>query len=124
THGSANHPAVDKVAEATRLVREQMPDLKLDGEVQFDAAWVPELLERKAPEASFRAPANVFVFPNLDAGNIGYKISQRLGGWQVLGPLLQGLNRAINDLSRGCDADDVLAVMAVTSLQAKALREL
>lgn len=121
TDGSARHAAVSKVSDATVGLKAAEPTWQVVGEVQFDAAWVPELLASKAPDADFQAPANVFVFPNLDAGNIGYKISQRLGGWQVLGPLLQGLNRAINDLSRGCDADDVLAVMAVTSLQAAAL---
>ena len=121
TAGSARHATVSKVSDATAGLKAAEPNWQVVGEVQFDAAWLPELLASKAPDADFQAPANVFVFPNLDAGNIGYKISQRLGGWQVLGPLLQGLNRAINDLSRGCDADDVLAVMAVTSLQAAAL---
>ncbi len=120
TAGSARHAAVDKVRTATEGLRALEPDWQIVGEIQFDAAWVPELLAKKAPSANFDAPANVFVFPDLDAGNLGYKIAQRLGGWQVIGPLLQGLNRPINDLSRGCDADDVLVVQAVTSLQVAA----
>jgi len=121
TAGSAKHSAVSKVQKATEALKAAEPDWQVVGEVQFDAAWVPELMAQKAPEATFDAPANVFVFPSLDAGNIAYKITQRLGGWQVIGPLLQGLNRPINDLSRGCVADDVVAVMAVTSLQAAAV---
>lgn len=118
TAGSARHEAVTKVSEATAALRAAEPDWSVLGEVQFDAAWDPELLARKAPDAAFQAPANVFVFPSLEAGNIGYKIAQRLGGWQAVGPVLQGLKRPVNDLSRGCNADDVLAVMALTSLQA------
>lgn len=122
TAGSAKHAKVSKVSEATKNLRALEPDWQILGEVQFDAAWVPELLQRKAPDANFHAPANVFVFPDLDAGNIGYKIAQRLGGYQVIGPMLQGLNRPINDLSRGCVADDVLVVLAITSVQAQAKR--
>ncbi len=120
TAGSAQHAEVDKVRAATAGLKLQEPTWQIMGEVQFDAAWVPELLAHKAPDAHFEGPANVFVFPSLAAANIGYKIAERLGGWQAIGPFMQGLNRPVNDLSRGCVVDDVVALMAGTSAQVAA----
>lgn len=118
TKGSAKHPAVDKAAEALSLFHDAYPDLQADGELQFDAAFVPSVGERKSPGSSVAGQANVMIFPNLDAGNIGYKITQRLGGYSAIGPVLQGLAKPANDLSRGCSAEDVTQIIAVTILQA------
>lgn len=120
TAGSAAHPNVDKVRQAGAIIAEQQPGLPLMIEVQFDAAVLPAVLESKAPEIDVSAPANVFVFPDLQSGNIGYKIAQRIGGVQAIGPVLQGLNKPVNDLSRGCSVQDIVKLVAVTALQAKA----
>ncbi|MFK7835209.1 MAG: phosphate acetyltransferase [Sulfitobacter sp.] len=120
TMGSARHPNVTKVTDAAALLKENHPDLNADGELQFDAAFVPDVGASKAPGSPVAGHANVMIFPNLDAGNIGYKIAQRIGGAQAIGPVLQGLSKPANDLSRGCTAQDVTNMIAVTVLQAAA----
>ena len=123
TKGSGNDDkyfkSVPKMQEATAIAKAAAPDLKLDGEFQFDAAVSEEVGKLKAPDSSVAGKANVFIFPNINAGNIGYKIAQRFGGYMALGPICQGFAKPINDLSRGCSADDVVAVIAITALQAK-----
>lgn len=118
TRGSADHPAVDLVREATEIAKSKRPDLTIDGELQFDAAFVPGVADSKAPGSPVAGNANVFVFPNLDAGNIGYKIAQRIGGAEAFGPILQGLKKPANDLSRGSDAEDIVNVTAITAILA------
>ena len=118
TKGSARHERVTKVSEAASLFRDAHPHVPADGELQFDAAIVPSVADRKAVGSDVSEYANVLVFPNLDAGNIGYKIAQRLGGYTAIGPVLQGLSRPANDLSRGCTVDDIVHMIAVTCLQA------
>lgn len=123
TKGSGNDDkffkSVPKMQEATRLAKEMRPDVILDGEFQFDAAVAPEVGKLKAPDSKVAGNANVFIFPNINAGNIGYKIAQRFGGYMALGPICQGFAKPINDLSRGCSSDDVIAVIAITALQAQ-----
>ncbi|NVO57582.1 phosphate acetyltransferase [Rhodobacteraceae bacterium B1Z28] len=119
TSGSASHPKASKVVEATQIAKSLDPDLLIDGELQFDAAFVPEVAAKKAKDSPLQGEANVFVFPNLDAGNLGYKIAQRIGGAEAIGPVLQGLAKPANDLSRGCSSEDVLHMIAVTAVQAQ-----
>lgn len=118
TKGSAKAPQAEKVQEATKIAKELAPDLALDGELQFDAAFVPETAAIKAPDSDVAGHANVFVFPDLQSGNIGYKIAQRLGMFEAVGPILQGLNMPVNDLSRGSSAEDIYKLAIITAAQA------
>ena len=119
TKGSAKHELVDKVVNAVNLAHEKYPELELDGELQLDAAIIPEIGKMKAPDSKIAGHANTLIFPNLDAGNIGYKLVQRLGKADAYGPLTQGIAAPINDLSRGCSVNDIVGVIAITALQAQ-----
>lgn len=121
THESAKHAHVDKVKAATQHLKSRYPDLSIDGPLQFDAAISADIARLKAPDSAIGGKANVFIFPDLNAGNIAYKITERLAGAKAIGPILQGLARPANDLSRGCDAEAVYNMIAVTALQAQAL---
>jgi len=113
TKGSAQHEMVDKVVEATRLVKQQVPDLQIDGELQLDAAIIPDVAKKKSPNGPVAGKANVLIFPDLNAGNIGYKLTQRLAQAEAIGPIIQGLAKPANDLSRGCSVDDIVNVVAI-----------
>jgi len=118
TKGSAKHPMVDKVLEATRIAKEKKPDLLIDGELQADAAIIPSIGERKAPGSKIAGKANVLIFPDLQSANISYKLVQRLSRAEAIGPVSQGMGKPINDLSRGCSSEDIVNVVAITVLQA------
>jgi len=117
TKGSAKSEETEKVTDALKLAHEKDPSLIIDGEFQFDAAFVPSIAEKKAPDSILKGDANVFTFPSLEAGNIGYKIAERLGGFEAVGPILQGLNQPVNDLSRGCNTEDVYKLALITAAQ-------
>lgn len=116
TKGSATHDDIDKVLSATKIVKEKMPELNIDGELQFDAAFLESVGKKKAPDSSVAGKANVYIFPDLDAGNIGYKIAQRVGGAEAIGPIIQGLRKPYNDLSRGCSVDDIINVACICAI--------
>ncbi|WP_430708823.1 phosphate acetyltransferase [Paenalkalicoccus suaedae] len=117
TKGSAVSEETERVSEAVQIAKDKAPELVIDGEFQFDAAFVPSVAAKKAPDSPLKGEANTFVFPSLEAGNIGYKIAQRLGGYEAIGPILQGLNKPVNDLSRGCNVEDVYKLALITAMQ-------
>jgi phosphate acetyltransferase len=119
TYGSAKSELTEKVINATNLVREKYPELKVDGELQLDAAIVPSIASNKAPGSNVAGDCNTLIFPDLNAGNIGYKLVQRLGKAEAYGPLCQGIAKPVNDLSRGCSAEDIAGVIAITAVQAQ-----
>jgi len=118
TKGSASHATVDKVVEATRIAKEKYPDIQVDGEFQADAAMVPKVGASKAPGSLIAGQCNVLIFPDINAGNIGYKLVQRLAKAEAIGPILQGLDKPVNDLSRGCSVEDIVNVVAMTAVRA------
>ncbi|MBU4349926.1 phosphate acetyltransferase [bacterium] len=118
TKGSGKHPLIDKVIEATKIAKEKRPELLIDGELQADAALIPSIGERKAPNSKIAGKANVLIFPDLNSGNIAYKLIERLAKAEAIGPISQGMRKPVNDLSRGCSADDIVNVVAITVLQA------
>ena len=122
TYGSAKSELTEKVIEATKLVKEKEPDILVDGELQVDAAIIPEVAKSKAPGSPIAGNANVLIFPDLNAGNIGYKLTQRLAKAEAYGPLCQGIAKPVNDLSRGCSADDIVGVVAITAVQAQSFQ--
>ena len=117
TKGSASHADVEKVAKAVQIVKSKKADLLIDGEMQADAALIPSIGKKKSPGSQVAGHANILIFPDLDAGNIAYKLVERLGGATALGPILQGCNKAVNDLSRGCSSEDIVNVTAITAVQ-------
>ena len=123
TYGSAKSELIDKVVEATKLVKEKAPELSVDGELQLDAAIIPEVAELKAAERPLKGNANILVFPDLNTGNISYKLVQRLAKAEAYGPLCQGIAKPVNDLSRGCSAEDIVGVVAITAVQAQTFKQ-